>query len=137
MIQEWSSKPFPRTYTSVTVPTVLTLTIALLVNSAMVQLDRAGANELFPLLRARLRAMRPYSPVVLRICLGWVLISSALSAEPRYGNAVWTNPSLLAPDILIGDLPFGWHWLLWSEIIIGLAMFAGIYVRVAAVACIF
>ena len=137
MIQEWSSKPYPSTYTSFTVPTVLTLTIALLVNSALVQLDRAGANELFPLLRARLRAMRPYSPVVLRICLGWVLISSALSAEPRYGNAVWTNPSLLAPDILIGDLPFGWHWLLWSEIIIGLAMFAGIYVRVAAVACIF
>lgn len=136
MVNTWSTKPLPETFTSFTFPTVLTLLIALGVNIGLVHLHRTGANELFPLFRARMRAMRPYSAVVLRFCLAWVLVSSAIAMEPRYGNAAWSEPSLLAPDILISHLPAGWQWLRWMQMLIGIALLAGVYVRVAAVACL-
>ena len=136
MVKAWSNKPLPRTYTSITVPTVLTFVIALVINAALFQLHRNGANELFPLFRARMRAMRPYASVVLRFCLGWVLVSSALAMEPRYGNAAWSEPSLLAPDILISGLPVDWQWIRWMQLAIGIALFAGVYVRFAAAACL-
>ena len=136
MVDAWGSKPLPETFTSFTIPTVLTLAIALSINGALVCLHRNGANELFPLFRARMRAMRPYASVVLRFCLSWVLLSSALAMEPRYGNAAWSHPSLLAPDILISELPIGWQWLRWMQMVIGIALVAGVYVRVAATACL-
>ncbi len=111
VVGEWSNKPLPETYTSLTLPTVMTIVIALLINGLLLKLHRQGANELFPLFRARMRGMRPYSAVVLRACLSWVLMSSAMAVEPRFGNEVWSNPSLPAPDILISDLPLGWQWL--------------------------
>ena len=136
MVDAWNNKPLPSTFTSFTIPTVLTLAIALGIIGVLVSLHRNGANELFPLFRARMRAMRPYASVVLRFCLSWVLMSSALAMEPRFGNAAWSDPSLLAPDILISDLPVGWHWLRWMQMVISIALFAGVYVRVAAAACL-
>ena len=136
IIKEWDNKPLPRTYTSWTLATTLTLFFALVINGGLVLLHRHGGNELFPVFRSKMRGMRPYTSVVLRFCLGWVLLSSAIALEPRYGNDVWSHPTLLAPDILISNLPSGWHWLRWLEVSIGIALFTGIYVRVAATACL-
>ena len=135
-VSQWDAKPLPRTYSSFTLPTVLTLLLAITINVGLVQLHRHGGNELFPVFRSRMRGMRPYTSVVLRICLSWVLLSSAMALEPRFGNTVWSHPTLLAPDILISDLPSAWHWLRWLEISIGIALITGIYVRVAAAACL-
>ena len=135
-VTQWDAKPLPRTYTSFTLPTVLTLLLAIIINVGLIQLHRHGGNELFPVFRSRMRGMRSYTSVVLRICLSWVLLSSAMALEPRFGNAVWSHPTLLAPDILISDLPSAWHWLRWLEILIGIALITGVYVRVAAAACL-
>ncbi|MDB3935836.1 hypothetical protein N9383_03855 [Granulosicoccus sp.] len=135
-VTQWDAKPLPRTYTSFTLATVATVTLATIFNAGLILLHRNGGNELFPVFRSRMRSMRPYTSVVLRICLSWVLLSSAMALEPRYGNAVWSHPTLLAPDILISDLPSAWHWLRWLEISIGVALIAGVYVRAAAAACL-
>ena len=136
MVKVWGDKSFPATYTSFTIPTVLTLVIALGINSVLVRLNRSGANELFPLYRARMRSMRPYTALVLRFSLAWVLLSSALAMEPRFGNVIGGDPTLLAPDILIGDLPVHWQWLRWLQLVIGVVLIAGVYVRLAAAACL-
>ncbi len=136
VIGAWRDRPWPATYTNFTLPTVLTLLVALAINGILVRLHFNGANELFPHFRAHMRALRPYSALVLRVCLSWVLLSSAMAVEPRFGNDVWSNPTLLAPDILISDLPESWRWLRWFEFSIGIALAAGVYVRGAAVACL-
>ena len=136
VVRNWSEKPLPSTYTSFTLPTVLVVVIALGINAVLFQLHRRGAAEMFPVFRARMRSMRPYAAVVLRVCLSWVLLSSAMAMEPRFGNEVWSNPTLLAPDILISELPLAWQWLRWMEFSIGIALIAGIYVRAAAAACL-
>ena len=136
VIRQWDAKPLPVTYTSLTLPTVLTILLALAINGGLIYLHRNGGNELFPVFRSKMRSMRPYASVVLRFCLSWVLISSAIAMEPRYGNTVWSHPTLLAPDILISDLPSAWHWLRWMEVSIGIALIAGVYVRAAAAACL-
>ncbi len=136
VVGDWSNKPLPETYTSLTLPTVLTIVIALLINGLLFKLNQQGANELFPLFRAKMRGMRPYSAVVLRACLSWVLMSSALAVEPRFGNEVWSHPTLLAPDILISELPLGWQWLRWAQVSIAISLIIGLYVRGAAIACL-
>lgn len=136
VVSAWSEKPLPETYTSPTLATVLVILIALGINAVLIQLHRKGANELFPVFRAHMRSMRPYTAVVLRVCLSWVLLSSAMAVEPRFGNEVWSNPTLLAPDILISELPEFWQWLRWVEIAIGISLLVGVYVRAAAAACL-
>jgi len=136
VVEEWAQKPLPQAYTTLTLASVIVVAAALFINTVLFSLHRRGANEMFPVFRARMRTMRPYTAVVLRVCLSWVLLSSAMAMEPRFGNAVWSQPTLLAPDILISELPASWHWLRWFEVLIGLTLLVGIYVRAAALACL-
>ena len=36
---------------------------------------------------------------ILRVCLAWMLLSSAFGMEPRFGVAAFTSPTLFAPDL--------------------------------------
>jgi hypothetical protein len=65
IVRAWSEKSLPSTYTSFTLPTVLVVAIALVINAVLFQLHRSGAGEMFPLFRVRVRSMRPYTAVVL------------------------------------------------------------------------
>lgn len=82
-----------------------------------------GARELFPDLQARLASYGDLVPRILRVCLAWVLLSSALGMEPRFGVAAFTSPTLFAPA---GPQ---WHWLVWAEVVLGLTILFGIHVR--------
>lgn len=130
---EWQDRAKPSSFTQLSAGTIAVLGIALLINFSLVQLNATGARELFPIFRARMHSYRHLTSPVLRFCLAWVLISSTFALEPRFGNAMMTVPTLLAPDLSIKDLPVHWQWLRWAQLTLGLMLLAGIYVRVAAV----
>ena len=94
-----------------------------------VWLGFTGARELFPDLQARLSSYGDHVPRILRVCVGWILLSSALGAEPRFGISAFTQPTFLAPDLDLNQLGLAWAWLRWVEIILGLTILFGIYVR--------
>ncbi len=135
-VLNWNNKAKTETYSGLSFATAVVLVCALLINLALVHLNANGAGERFPKLRARLRSMRPLTSVVLRFCLAWALLSSALAFDPLFGDGLFSEPSLLAPDIVISDLPEHWQWLLWLEVVLGVALAAGIYTRLAASACL-
>ena len=87
---------------------------------------------MFPDLQARLSSYGDHVPRILRVCLGWILLSSAFGAEPRFGIEPFTVPTFLAPDLDIGQLGSSWAWLQWAEIFLGLTILLGIYVRIFA-----
>jgi NADH dehydrogenase FAD-containing subunit/class 3 adenylate cyclase/uncharacterized membrane protein YphA (DoxX/SURF4 family) len=68
-------------------------------------------------------------PRILRVCVGWILLSSAFGAEPRFGVEAFTSPTFLAPDLELNQLGSEWAWIRWAEIILGLTILFGVYVR--------
>jgi NADH dehydrogenase FAD-containing subunit/class 3 adenylate cyclase/uncharacterized membrane protein YphA (DoxX/SURF4 family) len=97
-----------------------------------VWLGFTGARELFPDLQARLSSYGDHVPRILRVCIAWILLSSAFGAEPRFGVDPFTSPTFLAPDLELSQLDPKWYWLRWAEIILGLTILFGFYVRVFA-----
>jgi NADH dehydrogenase FAD-containing subunit/class 3 adenylate cyclase/uncharacterized membrane protein YphA (DoxX/SURF4 family) len=97
-----------------------------------VWLGFTGARELFPDLQARLSSYGDHVPRILRVCVGWILLSSALGAEPRFGVEAFTVPTFFAPDLDIAQLGANWAWLRWAEVVLGLTILLGIYVRLFA-----
>ena len=97
-----------------------------------VWLGFTGARELFPDLQARLSSYGDHVPRILRVCVGWILLSSALGAEPRFGVAAFTTPTFFAPDLDLAQLGSSWAWLRWAEVVLGLTILFGIYVRLFA-----
>lgn len=97
-----------------------------------VWLGFTGARELFPDLQARLASYGDHVPRILRVCVAWILLSSAFGAEPRFGVAPFTSPTFLAPDLELNQLGPQWYWLRWAEIFLGLTILFGIYVRLFA-----
>lgn len=97
-----------------------------------VWLGFTGARELFPDLQARLASYGDHVPRILRVCLAWILLSSAFGAEPRYSVEPFTSPTFLAPDLELSLLGPEWQWLGWAEIFLGLTILFGIYVRLFA-----
>lgn len=97
-----------------------------------VWLGFTGAREMFPDLQARLSSYGDHVPRILRVCLGWILLSSAFGVEPRFGIDPFTVPTFLAPDLDIQQLGDSWAWLRWAEIVLGLTILFGLYVRIFA-----
>lgn len=95
-----------------------------------VWLGFTGARELFPDLQARLSSYGDHVPRILRVCIAWILLSSAFGAEPRFSVEPFTSPTFLAPDLELSLLPSQWYWLRWAEIVLGLTILFGLYVRV-------
>jgi NADH dehydrogenase FAD-containing subunit/uncharacterized membrane protein YphA (DoxX/SURF4 family) len=97
-----------------------------------VWLGFTGARELFPDLQANLSSYGDHVPRILRVCVGWILLSSALGAEPRFGVEAFTMPTFFAPDLDLNQLGASWAWLRWAEVVLGLTILFGIYVRLFA-----
>ena len=128
-MEEWGAKPLPDLFTSWSPGNVIPILAFLAFLACWIRLGFTGARELFPDLQARLASYGDVVAPILRFCLAWALLSSALGAEPRVGVAAFSMPSLFAPDLLLQQLSPGWAWLRWAEIIISLALLLGIYVR--------
>ncbi|QWF72088.1 BLUF domain-containing protein [Methylomonas paludis] len=129
-IELWNSKLRPELFSSFSVLNLSMISAFSLFIVGWVWLGFTGARELFPDLQARLASYGDHVPRILRVCIAWILLSSAFGAEPRFGVDPFTSPTFLAPDLELSQLSPQWHWLRWAEIFLGLTILFGIYVRV-------
>ncbi|MDP3280367.1 MAG: BLUF domain-containing protein [Nitrosomonas sp.] len=125
----WNAQKLPDIFTQLSSLNVLMISAFLLFIIGWVWLGFTGARELFPDLQARLSSYGDHVPRILRVCVGWILLSSAFGAEPRFGIDAFTSPTFLAPDLELSPLGSEWAWIRWAEIILGLTILFGIYVR--------
>ena len=132
-ILEWNNKTKPALFTQWSATNVIVLGSALMLALGLVRLGFAGARELFPDLQARLASYGDFSAVILRICLAWTLLASALALEPRVGNELFQSPTLLAPDLELQLLDPGWMWIREVQILLAIMFLFGLYVRFASV----
>ena len=132
-IAEWNGHPRPKLYSELSPLNVTMISLFLLFILGWVRLGFTGARELFPDLQARLASYGDHVPRILRVCLAWMLLSSAFGVEPRFGVAAFTSPTLFAPDLELRLLGPEWQWLAWAEVVLGLTILFGIYVRFFAV----
>jgi NADH dehydrogenase FAD-containing subunit/class 3 adenylate cyclase/uncharacterized membrane protein YphA (DoxX/SURF4 family) len=131
-IQEWSSKPQPDLFSHFSALNLSMISAFSFFIIGWVWLGFTGARELFPDLQARLASYGDHVPRILRVCLAWILLSSAFGAEPRFGVEPFTSPTFFAPDLDLKQLGSDWAWLRWAEIILGLTILFGLYVRIFA-----
>lgn len=131
-MQEWSGKPAPGLFTTLSPGNVVPVLAFLAFLGCWIRLGFTGAKELFPDLQARLASYGDSVAPILRFCVAWMLMSSALGAEPRVGVPAFSAPSLFAPDLLLQHLSSGWAWLRWAQIVIAVALLLGVYVRLFA-----
>jgi NADH dehydrogenase FAD-containing subunit/uncharacterized membrane protein YphA (DoxX/SURF4 family) len=132
-IADWNSRPKPEIFTHWSWRNVTMISLFLFFLVGWVRLGSTGAKELFPDLQVRLASYGDHVPVILRFCLAWMLISSAFGAEPRNGVEPFASPTLFAPDLQLSLIAPQWGWLRWAELVLGVAVFAGVYVRLCAV----
>ena len=131
-IAEWNAKPKPALYSQPSLLNVTMISAFLLFTAGWIRLGFTGARELFPDLQARLGSYGDLVAPILRFCLAWALISSALGLEPRYGVERFSSPTLFAPDLELSLIGPGWTGLRWVEFFLGLGFLFGIYVRICA-----
>lgn len=132
-ITQLNALPKPGLYTELSFTNVAMIGMFLLFILGWIRLGFTGARELFPDLQARLASYGDHVPRILRVCLAWMMISSAFGLEPRTGVEIFSSPTLFAPDLELRLLGPDWGWLRWFEVLLGLAILFGIYVRGCAV----
>ena len=128
-IDHWNAQKLPDIFTQLSSLNVSMISAFLVFVIGWVWLGFTGARELFPDLQARLSSYGDHVPRILRLCVGWILLSSAFGAEPRFGVEAFTSSTFLAPDLELSLLGSEWIWLRWAQIILGLTILFGIYVR--------
>lgn len=128
-IEEWNAHLRPELFSGFSVLNLSMISAFSLFIVGWVWLGFTGARELFPDLQARLSSYGDHVPRILRVCIGWILLSSAFGAEPRFGIEPFTSPTFLAPDLELNQLGSAWAWLRWGEVFLGLTILFGIYVR--------
>lgn len=131
-IGQWNAHLRPALFSSFSTLNLIMISGFSLFIVGWVWLGFTGARELFPDLQARLSSYGDHVPRILRVCIAWILLSSAFGAEPRFGVDPFTSPTFLAPDLELNQLDSKWYWLRWAEIILGLTILFGFYVRVFA-----
>lgn len=131
-IEYWNSQQRPGLFSQLSPLNMTMISVFSIFIVGWVWLGFTGARELFPDLQARLSSYGDHVPRILRVCVAWILLSSALGAEPRFGVAEFTTPTFFAPDLDLKQLGSNWAWLRWAEIILGVTILFGIYVRLFA-----
>lgn len=130
-MEEWNSKPPPELFSDLGLLNSAMITAFVAFTIGWIRLGFTGARELFPDLQAKLGSYGYLVAPVLRFCLAWVLISSAFGLEPRYGVERLSSPTLFAPDLELHLAP-GMLGLRWFELLLGLGLLFGLYVRICA-----
>ncbi|UWQ79660.1 DoxX family protein [Leisingera sp. S132] len=87
------------------------------------------------LLRSITLHTRDIGPAVLRLGLAATLGLSALGGLPRHGTALWTQPTLFVPDMVLSTQP-GWGWLAIVSLATAALLLAGAATQLAAGAVI-
>ncbi len=131
-----NARPKPEIFT-----TLNSTNISILVGSALflfgwISLHFTGAREMFTDLRLRLASFGDYASVALRIGLGVMFVMAAFGMSPRHGTEMFEVPVLAAPDLQLTRLAGDWAWIAWAEALVGIMLLLGIYVRLAAAACL-
>jgi len=131
-IEHWNAQLRPALFSSFSVINLIMISGFSLFIVGWVWLGFTGARELFPDLQARLSSYGDHVPRILRVCIAWILLSSAVGAEPRFSVEPFTSPTFLAPDLELSQLGPEWYWLRWAQVLLGLTILFGFYVRVFA-----
>lgn len=132
-MRELNSQPKPDLYTSYTLEGTLVLGFFGIVLMTLIYVHYFRLPDKWILmLSGRMQRFVEWIQPLLRLTLGWTLISSALGLVPRLGNSPMSYPTFLAPDLEIASLGPGWHWLIWAELILGFWFMCGLWTRVAA-----
>ena len=77
------------------------------------------------------RAAPKLGPLAIRVGLAIMLTFSAVGGLPRHGTALWTEPTLLVPDMQLSLAP-GWAWLAGIELGLSALIVTGFLARFAA-----
>src|SRR5574343_1185087 len=107
-IGQWNAHLKPALFSSFSPLNLIMISGFSLFIIGWVWLGFTGARELFPDLQARLSSYGDHVPRILRVCISWILLSSAFGAEPRFGVDPFTSPTFLAPDLELNQLDFKW-----------------------------
>ncbi|MDF1791545.1 MAG: hypothetical protein P1U88_06515 [Thalassobaculaceae bacterium] len=81
----------------------------------------------------RFPAFQGYAALALRLGLAAMLLTAAFGLHPRLGYAPFESPVLFASDLEFRHIDGDWSWLIWWQVILGLGLALGAYVRVLAV----
>lgn len=135
-IDSLNAQPKPEIFTMVTVEGVAILVTFAALVGALMSLHYGPTPRWLVSLSGRTRRHAHYVPAILRFCAAWTLLSSAFGLEPQVGIAPLTEPSFLAPDLLIRDLGPGWEWLGPLQIAVALWLIAGCGAQGAGLALI-
>lgn len=128
-----NSQPKPYLYTSFTLEGTVVLGFFGIVLATLIYVHYFRKPDKFILLLSgRMQRFVEWIQPLLRLTLGWTLISSALGLVPRLGNSPMSYPTFLAPDLELASLGPGWHWLIWAELILGFWFMCGLWTRAAA-----
>jgi uncharacterized membrane protein YphA (DoxX/SURF4 family) len=128
-VSELSRMPVPEIFTSTGV-----LALAALVGCVVVSIALAAEDRLRPLemkFARPLEALAPVAgPVAVRLGLATMLCLASIGGLPRHGTALWTQPTLLVPDMQLSLAP-AWSWLAPVEAAVGLMLLTGLLTRIA------
>ena len=77
-----------------------------------------------------------YLPLIVRLCLGFIMMYAAFGSLPRHGIGAYGSPTLFVPDLdlrIIGATGTEWLCLAKLQFILAMTMILGVFVRVSAV----
>ncbi len=77
-----------------------------------------------------------FIPLAMRLSMAALFVLAALGLMPRHGTEILTMPTLMFPDLELGDLGPGWSWLAPAQLALAVCLVSGLFVRAAAAATI-
>ena len=132
-IQQALAQPKPAWFTQLNAANITLIAAFGLFCIGWIRLGFTGAKELFPDLQARLQAQGDKVAPIIRFCLVWTLVSASIGLEPRVGVDAFTEPTLIAADLIIEEQDFHWWWLQEVQLLLAVGLAFGVYVRLMAV----
>lgn len=76
-----------------------------------------------------------YLPLIVRICLGFIMLYASFGGLPRHGIGAYGSPTLFVPDLdlrIVGATGTEWLFLGKVQFILAISMILGVFVRVSS-----
>lgn len=135
-VMQLNAQPKPEIFTMVTVEGTAILIVFAAATGALLSMHYGTTPAWLISISGRARKHAYYVPTVLRFCAAWTLISSAFGLEPQVGVDPMSEPSFMAPDLLIGALGPGWGWLAGAQVMLAIWLLVGACAQTAGLAVI-
>jgi len=131
-IIEWNKKPRPLIFTEFTKENIFIISYSLLFLITWIWLDSKGTFPIFKKTKEYLINHKHTTELCIRWTLATMLLIAALGLNPRSGTELFEVATLVAPDLEIRLLDNKWHLLFWVQVVTGIALILGFYIRVTS-----